>query len=225
MPKVKGKGKTWDDAVIHYMRVIAPTKKPSTRWGYEQVLKGENTERWVGVPLLQITRAKIDEWAADLASKQIKASTQRNHHIVLRTGLKAAVGVLIDEAPSSPPLPRVGQTAVQTPDAEDVEALINEVDEPDVCELHRKQRQAARLAFALAAYAGLRAGEVRALRRRDVDLKRRVITVRLSRTRGEEAPPKSVINGRSPSRPSSTKFWRGGSRSWGKTQMATWPRA
>ncbi|MEO6599515.1 MAG: site-specific integrase, partial [Polyangiaceae bacterium] len=48
-----------------------------------------------------------------------------------------------------------------------------------------------RLAFALAAYAGLRAGEVRGLRWPDVDLTGNTITVRRAMTRGEESTPKS----------------------------------
>ncbi|HEY5962331.1 MAG TPA: tyrosine-type recombinase/integrase [Polyangiaceae bacterium] len=49
----------------------------------------------------------------------------------------------------------------------------------------------ARLAFALAAFAGLRAGEVRGLRWPDVNLKAGTITVRCSITRREESTPKS----------------------------------
>ncbi len=49
----------------------------------------------------------------------------------------------------------------------------------------------ARLAFALAAYAGLRAGEVRGLRWPDVDLKAGTLTIRRTITRREEATPKS----------------------------------
>ncbi len=55
---------------------------------------------------------------------------------------------------------------------------------------HAANREA-RLAFAFAAYAGLRAGEVRRLRWTDVDLEEATITIRRAICRGEEAPPKS----------------------------------
>ncbi len=50
-----------------------------------------------------------------------------------------------------------------------------------------------RIAFALAAYAGLRAGEVRALRRMDVDLDGGVIVVRQARTRGVTSKWKWIL--------------------------------
>lgn len=187
----KASGKTWDDAVKHYRDVIAPTKKPSTRVSYAQVIEGAHMIHWQGLPLEDITRVEIEKWAAALAKEGLSASSQRNHHVVLRSVVKSVVGLMLDEAPSFPPLPKVGRTAIEAPDPDDVEKLLNEKDDPKQPKLVNDQRRAARLAFALAAYAGLRAGEVRALRRRDVDFRRGIITVRLARTYGQEAAPKS----------------------------------
>src|SRR5262249_15757601 len=55
----------------------------------------------------------------------------------------------------------------------------------------RVSKPAWRLAFALAAFAGLRAGEVMALRWKDVDLVAQVIVVRYSRSKKTSATPKS----------------------------------
>ncbi|XXT23825.1 tyrosine-type recombinase/integrase [Sorangium sp. So ce429] len=47
------------------------------------------------------------------------------------------------------------------------------------------------IAFSLAVYAGLRSGEVKALRWSDVDLAQGFLVVRLSRSKGELSTPKS----------------------------------
>lgn len=84
-----------------------------------------------------------------------------------------------------------GRTAVEALSAEDVAKLLGEQDDDYRRPVLSRKRRAARLAFALSAYAGLRASEVRALRRRDVVLRRKIITVRLARFDNQEAPPKS----------------------------------
>jgi integrase len=66
---------------------------------------------------------------------------------------------------------------VQTLQPSEVEAIIETA--------HPSQK------VALAAFAGLRAGEVRGLRWTDVDRKRGVITVRRSRVAGVDGTPKS----------------------------------
>ncbi|MCB9584583.1 MAG: site-specific integrase [Polyangiaceae bacterium] len=190
-PKKKVKGKTWDDAVKHYRDVILVTKKPSTQWSYNQVLESSHMAHWLGWPLDEITKVEIEKWAATLIKEGLSASSRRNQQVMLRTVLKSVVGTMVDDTPVFPSLPKVGRTAVEAPDPEDVRKLLGEGDDPTQPDLVNAQRRAGRLAFALAAYAGLRAGEVRALRRRDVDLKRGIITVRLARTYGKEAPPKS----------------------------------
>lgn len=89
------------------------------------------------------------------------------------------MGGLLDRMRKLPALPRARQSVVQTLHPTQLEAILGAAP-PDQ-----------RLAFALAAYAGLRAGEVRGLRRPDVDPKRRVITVRRTLVRRAEGPPKS----------------------------------
>lgn len=117
-------------------------------------------------------------------------STRRNQHIILRAvlksvGPKGAKWITLSEYPT---LPKVGESPIATVSLEELHRLLNE-GRAKYCQA--KAVHAAQLAMAVAAYAGLRAGEVRALRRRDVDLERGVLTVRVARTAGEESTPKS----------------------------------
>jgi integrase len=76
-------------------------------------------------------------------------------------------------------LPKVGRKVSQPMRRDDLEALLAASSPP------------ARLAFEVAAFAGLRASEVRGLRWSDVDLRARTLTVRRGITLGIETTPKS----------------------------------
>ncbi len=188
---------TWDEAVKHFRAVILPKKKPSTRKGYEVALEGPWLSKWSGKPLSSITRAAVEQWDTSIAKSGVKASTRRNQHIVLRSVLRSVgpldgePGVLIDALPSLPRLPHVGQSAVSAPHPDDVARLVSENDDEQRQPVWSARRKKARLAFALGIYAGMRASEIRGLRRRDVDLRSKTITIRLARVAGEEATPKS----------------------------------
>ena len=88
-------------------------------------------------------------------------------------------GKRLARLPTFPSLPKKGKKVLVPLRREQVEAILAE------------SPAAWRLAFALAAYAGLRAGEVRALRWLDVDLIALVLVVRLSRSKGRTSTPKS----------------------------------
>jgi integrase len=88
-------------------------------------------------------------------------------------------GRLLATMPRLPRIPRVGRKAVRPFHRDDLDAIL------------AKAPPQARLAFALAAFAGLRSGEVRGLRWSDVDLKGNTLTVRRALTRNEETTPKS----------------------------------
>ncbi len=189
---------TWDDAVEHFRAVVLPRRKPSTRKGYNALLDGPHCNVWSGKRLASITCTAIDAWAANLAEVRVAPSTERNHHIVVRSVLRSVgpdedgnPGVMLDVLPKFPRLPTVGRTVVAATHSDDVALLLSEQDDARRQPRRAAQRRAARLAFALAAYSGLRSSEIRALRRRDVDLRRRKITVRMARCNGEESPPKS----------------------------------
>lgn len=188
---------TWDDAVTHYKDVELPKKKVSTRKGYETLLDGPHMRRWNGVALEEITRAAMNKWDTALATYGMEASTRRNHHIVLRSVLKSVgpidgePGLLIQALPAFPKLPVVGQKAVEGVDPTDLAKLLNERDDEKAQPVWSARRRKARLAFALGGVAGMRASEIRGLRRRDVDLRRETITIRRARVHGEEDTPKS----------------------------------
>jgi len=188
---------SWEDAVDHFRSVVLPTKKPSTRQGYESMLEGPHFARWRKAKLSEINYAEVTKWDTMIVKSGVGPSTRRNHHVVLRSVLKSIgpyegqTGLYLAELPKLPKLPRVGKTVVHAASPEDVALLLNEKEDENKLMVRARQRRAARLAFALACFAGLRASEVRALRRRDVDLKRKAITVRFARCDGQEAPPKS----------------------------------
>lgn len=99
---------------------------------------------------------------------------------LLRTVFAAAVetGVL-DAMPDLPKPPPPGRKLPSAPSTEEVEAMLTKSD------------GWLRVAIALAAFAGLRQGEVRALEVRDVDLEAGIITVRRALSENEPVAPKS----------------------------------
>jgi len=181
---------TWADAVKRYETVVLPARKVSTRNGYRELLEN-GFASWKSMHLHEITRDQIDRWNTMIIGADVSASRRRNFHVVMRGVLKSAVtGNLLETLPVLPPLPRVGRTVVQIAKAEDVQALLTE-QRGTTSEYLWRSRASAQLAFALAAYAGLRASEVRGLRWRDVDLGRRTIRVRVARYQGIDDTPKS----------------------------------
>jgi integrase len=116
-----------------------------------------------------------------LVRKGAKAATRRNAQAILRSVLcrYAVEAGLLDAPPAMPRLPKVGSKVANALTREEVNRLFSVS-----CEAHR-------LAFRLAAFAGLRAGEIRGLRWRDVNLGRAQLVVRQTVCRGEISTPKS----------------------------------
>jgi integrase len=155
--------------------------KPSTKRGYEVVLRTFLVLRLGDLRIDSIDATTARALDAEMARRKTRPSTRRNVQIVLRSVLcrYAVEAKLIPEAPKLPSLPRVGTTIVSVLSHDDVRALIAATDD------------AYRVGIMLAAYAGLRAGEVRGLRWRDVDLATGRLVVRQSVCRGVAATPKS----------------------------------
>jgi integrase len=171
------------DVAKEYMAAYATSHlKPSTRASYKVTLDGFLLHEIGDEPITEITPTKVRELDAKLIEANAKPSTRRNHQIVLRSILcKFAIekGHLA-EAPAFPPLPKVGRKVGNALTLDEVTRLL------DACTCRAQRR-----ALALAAYAGLRAGEIRALRWKDIDLKAGTLTVRFNKCRGVVSTPKS----------------------------------
>jgi integrase len=169
------------EAVELFQRTVAITNlKPSSRVGYDEVFRTRLLPRLGDLPIDRLGLDTMTELDADMVEEGLSASRRRNVLICLRSVLREAHRAgLLAQLPVFPPLPKKGKKVLVPLRHEQVEALL------------AASPPAWRLAFALAAYAGLRAGEVRALRWRDVDLVARLLVVRLSRSKGQTSTPKS----------------------------------
>lgn len=171
---------TFNDAVRHFRATRLGTLKPSTRFSYENRLNSLLVPRFGETALADLTGDMLTAIDAELAADGLKASTRQKVHIVFRSVVRLAVTAgLLSAAPALPRIPRVGRKMVRPFHRDDLDAIL------------AKAAPQAQLAFALAAFAGLRAGEVRGLRWSDLDLKGNTLTVRRALTRGEATTPKS----------------------------------
>ncbi|MCC7541319.1 MAG: site-specific integrase [Deltaproteobacteria bacterium] len=155
--------------------------KPSTRHSYEAVLRSHLLPQFGALPIDGVDAKRVRELDAEMVRDGARPSTRRNVQVVLRSVLcKFAIeaGFLL-EAPRLPRMPKVGRTIITALTREQVTSII-----AHALPSHR-------IPFLLAAYAGLRAGEIRGLRWRDVDMASLRLVVRQSICRGEVAPPKS----------------------------------
>lgn len=154
--------------------------KHTTRAGYREIIETRLLPRFGAIPIETITFAVVQRLDADMVEEGLSPSRRRNTQIVIRSILRSAVdtGKLAD-MPRLPPLPKVGRRVLRRLTADQVNVIL------------AVAAPAQRVPIALAAYAGLRAGEVRALEWGDVELNTGVIIVRRSTSRGETSTPKS----------------------------------
>ena len=183
----------WERTVVHL--------RPSTRRIYSANLRNHILPALGQVELAKLTPSMLRAWLSDLASKSSARGTPMSTGSVaqayrtLNRVLAAAVG---DELLGRNPLrgvspPRVLAEPMRFLDHDEVAALSMAIDP--------RYR-----AFVLvAAYTGLRAGELMALRRRSVDLLHRTITVveQVQHIAGQHLvlPPKSSAGRRSVAMP------------------------
>jgi integrase len=160
-----------------FTRLYMPRYRPSTRVRYEALLKQGILDTFGGKPLDGIEGAALRAFVAGLQERNVQPRGPANF---VRTVLRAAVdsGALAS-MPAFPPVPRQGRKLPDAPNDDEVRAML----------LHA--RGWLRTAIALAAFAGLRMGEVRDLEVRDVDLKDPRILVRRALSEDEVMPPKS----------------------------------
>jgi integrase len=178
---VKAPEHTFHDAVDYYKRTRAVSAlKPSTRHSYLDLLDRVLLPSFGARQLTEIDVARLAELDASLVERVLSSSSRRNVHIVLRSVLRAAHEAgMVAELPPFPKLPKVGRTVLKS------------LTRPMVDTILAVSSPSARLAFALAAFAGLRAGEVRGLHWEDVDLGSGILVVRHAISRGVVAAPKS----------------------------------
>jgi integrase len=136
--------------------------EPKTRVGYRAILNRHVLPRWGGVRIGAVTPEAIQAWVNDLAVIR-QPNTVRRVYSVLRAVLKVAVErrYLLANPCDAVRLPR-------SPAATIDQRVILTADE--VAVLAEAIAPSFRLLIYAAAYTGLRAGELGALRRRDVDL-------------------------------------------------------
>ena len=172
---------TFADAVAIFRSGKAITKlKPSTRSGYEEILSTRLLPRFGERRVDELAFEEATKLDAEMVQQRLSPSRRRNVQIVIRSVLHAAVdGGKLAAMPKLPALPKKGRKILVPLTRDQIERLL------------AASPPAQRIAFALAAYAGLRAGEVRALRWADVDLDAGLLVVRFSHSKGETSTPKS----------------------------------
>lgn len=179
-------GATFADAAAEWLRYIEHDRqrRQSTIRDYRIVVAKSLVPAFGDAPLEALTSGHIDNYRAHLVAEgRLSARTINKylaliHGILKRAqrvyGLAANAAAGVERQPATPS----GDFDVLT--AVEVEALIRAA---------ASQQDAA--LFATAAYAGLRLGELRALRWRDVDFGKRLVHVRRSYVEGTEGVPKS----------------------------------
>jgi integrase len=170
------------EVAAEYLRIFAPTRlKPSTIHGYKRLLEGFLLPRIGRLRLDQVDAKVVRELDAECVKRGAKPETRRKVHIVLRSILRrfAVEAGYLETAPSMPAMPKAGAK------------IANTLTDADVSRILAVAPASHRLAFLLAAHAGLRAGEIRGLKWRDVDLAAGQLVVRESVCRGHTASPKS----------------------------------
>jgi len=172
---------TFADAVKHFRAIHMKTAlKPSTRVGYQHRIDTLFLPRFAALPLDTIDGNALGKLDAELVADGLMPSTRAKIHTVLRSILNAAVRAgMLPRMPALPRMPKVGRKIPRPMRRDTLDTILNAAN------------PSARLAFALAAFAGLRASEVRGLRWPDIDLDVGTLTVRRAITFGIETTPKS----------------------------------
>jgi integrase len=180
-PEVAAEPVTFSEAVRHFRAThMKSALKPSTRIGYNSWLDTVLLPRFGSWPLADIDRVALATLDAELVDEGLAPGTRAKAHIVVRSVLRAAVDAgMLEVMPPLPGLPKSGRKAVNPMRRDDLDAIL------------AAAPPSARLAFQLAAFAGLRAGEVRGLRWPDVDWVAGTLTIRRSISSGFETTPKS----------------------------------
>ena len=158
----------FQDLIATWERTHLPKLAPKTRERYESVTRSYLTPKFGSTPLGKLARADFKEWFASLATERrpngkprYAPGTLRKVQVVLSSILNEGVelGLLRENPAARLRLPSPPRTEMTILTAEEIKALADAI-----------PRASDRLAIYVAAYCGLRAGELWALQRRDIDL-------------------------------------------------------
>lgn len=179
-PQAVGAGPTVRDAVEAFRRSRAHALKPSTLVAYEKFVEGLLLPMLGNRPLEGLGSAVFLELDAASVARGLSVSSRRNYASITRSVLRCAHDEgLLDALPAPPRLPPSRSKVVRVPTEDEFARILAALPEIE------------RVAFALAYYAGLRAGEIRGLRRADVALAHGELRISRAICRGVAAPPKS----------------------------------
>ncbi len=174
--------KEWFNGRFWTEWVIAQDNKPAEREAKQSIFKHHLAPAFGDVPLDAIKVAEINRFRATLLEKQLSRKRINNILAVLSKALRYADDVELIKAPR-----KIGLLKVERPEIEcwDLEQYAR------ILDAARREGPAAYAGVCLAGEAGLRVGEVKALRwREDVDLVARTITVNQQMRRGALGTPK-----------------------------------
>lgn len=188
-PDAAQEKKTFADVVDEFRQTFMVSElKVTSRRGYESVLRSTLVPRFGESAVDQIDGKAAADLDLELTKRKLSRSTRNNTQIVLRSVLRFAKGrgYIGDAPPNLPKLKPVGQSVLEIPSDEQVDRII------------KYAKSTHRLTFTLMSDAGLRPNEVRALRCKDVQLRREngecvggFITIREGRSHGEIHTPKT----------------------------------
>jgi integrase len=165
-------------ADAQFTEIYMPAKcRPATRDRY-RALFGQGIFDALGSKRLdEIEMADFRSYGAELARRGVQS---RPHFSLVRTVLRAAVELgVLDRLPELPKLPKQSKKLRDAPTTDEVQQMLAHA------------TGWLRPAIALAALAGLRMGEVRALEVRDIDFERDLLLVRRAFSLDEVMSPKS----------------------------------
>ncbi len=180
-------GRTFEDACAEWLRYVEAEKqrRPSTVRDYRNTVNGVLLPEFgKDTPLERITTERIEEWRERLLDEgKLSRRTIQKYLVILHGILERAKR---RKWIASNPASDVERVTVRRDDD------FNVLSPDEVMALARvavSEQDA--VIFVVAAYTGLRLGELRALRWDDLDFANRIVFVRRSLTNGHEGPPKS----------------------------------